>query len=234
MKKISSYKFNTMYFVAQVLATWLTIFATPYAMSQNETCPLGPSQHLNENFPATTLILATNEYPESEIEKMITTLFKNNNIDRLPKIILFGSQGNIFDQLSSENQQKWNAKVSTISDHVTWAQDFFEGFVNKEGKPFIRVVKGYKKGEDHYQSYMKAQNDLSLALDQDGIGTDTSEPINKKSELYAKNGHKGGNIESTNEGFCLIGNSDLSESEWDDLANQIRMKCLTTNHFLNF
>lgn len=220
MEKISSYKSYTLQFGVQVLATWLTIFAAPPAMSQNETCPQGPSQHLNENFPAKTLVLATDQYPTSEIEKIITTLFKNNDMDRLPKIILFGSPRNLFDQLSSESQQKWNAKVSTISDQITWAQDFFEGFINKDGKPFIRLVKGYKKGEDHYQNYMKAQKDLSIALDQDGIGTDTLEPINKKSNLYAKNGHKGGNIESTNEGFCLIGNSDLSESEWNDLANQ--------------
>lgn len=194
-------------------------------MSQNEIfCPQGPSQHLNENFPAKVLVLSTQEYSITDLRKIILTLFQNNTKDMVPKIILFTVEDKtriLFDELSPEYKEKWLNSVKVISSQVVWAQDFFEGFVNPWGAPFIRLLKGYKKGGDknQYENYFRAQTLLSDTLSKD-FNISTQNSINDSSNEAAKNGHKGGNIESTNEGYCLIGNSDLNEKEWDELAHQ--------------
>lgn len=101
---------------------------------------------------------------------------------------------------------------------------FFEAFNDKKGSAFVRLVKGYKKNSSHLREYENAQLHLTEKLKD--LGVSIQQSINN-SDQPAKNGHKGGNIESTNEGFCLIGNADLTEGEWADLANQ---SCGGTNN----
>ncbi|MGZ6470543.1 MAG: hypothetical protein ACXWRZ_05250 [Bdellovibrio sp.] len=142
----------------------------------------------------------------------------------VPNIVLFDQEDKtriLFDELNPEHKEKWLSLVKVIPSQVVWAQDFFEGFVNARGDAFIRLVKGYKKGGDknQYVNYLSAQTLLSDMFSKE-FNISTQTPINDSSNEPAKNGHKGGNIESTNEGYCLIGNSDLNEKEWNELAHQ--------------
>lgn len=194
-------------------------------MSQNEIfCPQYPSQHLNENFPVKVLALSTQNYSITDLRKIFHTIFQNNSKELGPNIVLFNQDDKaqiLFGELNPEYKEKWLNLVKEVPSLVIWAQDFFEGFVSTQGTPFIRLVRGYKMGGDknQYENYLSTQALLSDMFSKEfNIATQT--PINDISNEPAKNGHKGGNIESTNEGYCLIGNSDLNEKEWDALARQ--------------
>ncbi|OQW47625.1 MAG: hypothetical protein A4S09_15035 [Proteobacteria bacterium SG_bin7] len=214
---------DLLFFTVKTLVILLTFFVIKKADAVENLCPMGPSQHLNENFNTNTVIVAVDEYPVSEIEKIILTVLQNNLEKDTPKIILLGTKGellSIYKKLEPEYKEKWDKFVTLIDRDVTWAQDFFEAFIDSNGQPFIRMVSGYKKnGKPYiYEKYAEVQSLLSTQFKAFNIPVQT--PINIYSGQPSKNGHKGGNIESTNEGFCLIGDSDLTDTEWNELAIQ--------------
>lgn len=196
----------------------LTIFAPMRALSQNETlCSAGPSLHLNENFDTTTLIISSQNYDKDSLAKILIPVLSDKNT---PQIIVFDRDGkttSLKESLDSGLKAKWLDYVTVFQDAVVWSQDFIESFNDKNGSSFIRLVNGYKKNDSHFNEYVNAQTHLTEKLK--SLGISTQQPINP-GDMRAKNGHKGGNIESTNEGYCLIGNADLTDSEWNELAIQ--------------
>lgn len=122
--------------VVQLIVSF-TIFAQG-ALSQDTICPKGPSQHLNENFPVKTLVLAVDEYPRTEIEKVVQTVFQNNSSENMPNLILFDGLNKTQDLFSNLNSKSKEA-VKLLSDSVVWSQDFFEAFVDQEGRTFCSL-----------------------------------------------------------------------------------------------
>lgn len=196
----------------------LTIFAPIRALSQDETlCSVGPSLHLNENFNTTALIISSQNYDKDSLAKILIPVLSDKNT---PQIIVFDRDGktdSLQENLGSPFRAKWSEHVTVFQDAVVWSQDFIESFNDKNGSAFIRLVNGYKKNDSHFNEYTNAQAHLIEKLK--SLGISIRQPINP-GDLPAKNGHKGGNIESTNEGFCLIGNADLTANEWNELATQ--------------
>jgi len=201
-----------------ILFTCITFFAPLKALSQNEMkCNSGPSLHLNENYDTTVLIISAQNYDIKALYKIITPVLSDYKV---PQIIIFDRDGKaraLQNGLNPNLQAKWSTNVTIFQDAVVWSQDFFEAFSSKEGSAFIRLVKGYKKDGPQFKDYTDAQLHLTEKLRE--LGITNQQPINI-GERPAKNGHKGGNIESTNEGFCLIGDADLQDSEWNEIANQ--------------
>ncbi|MBL7544180.1 MAG: hypothetical protein JNL11_10200 [Bdellovibrionaceae bacterium] len=206
------------YIVLLKIIICLTFFASKKALSQNETfCSAGPSQHLNENFDTSILVISSQNYNTNSLEKILITVLSE---EKTPRIIVFdrdGKTNSLQENLNSFLRAKWSDYVTVFQDAVVWSQDFVEAFNDKNGSAFIRLVNGYKKGDAHFNEYANAQDHLIEKLK--NIGISIRQPINP-GDRPAKNGHKGGNIESTNEGFCLIGNADLTDSEWNELASQ--------------
>lgn len=195
----------------------ITFFVSPSFAQSERYCSNGPSLHLNENFTTNTLAVSALSYKQEDLKELVKSLLSQNNT---PQIIVYdgsNKSGSIFESLSQDLKSKWLKHVTIFQDTVTWSQDFFESFNTKSGSPFIRLVNGYKKQDSHYNDYLVAQGHLTEKLKV--LGIDTREAINPEGKT-AKNGHKGGNLESTNEGYCLIGDSDLSDSELSELVNQ--------------
>ncbi|MCK6599057.1 MAG: hypothetical protein L6Q37_11890 [Bdellovibrionaceae bacterium] len=195
-----------------------TFFAPVLALSQDKTtCSNGPSLHLNENFDTITLVISAQNYDEITLSKIIVPVLSD---EKNPQIIIFdrdGKTNSIYQSLNFNLKNKWLEYITVFQNAVVWSQDFFEAFNDKKGSAFIRLVNGYKKNDSHFKEYEKAQFNLQEKLK--SLGISHQQQINI-GDQQAKNGHKGGNIESTNEGFCLIGDADLTDSEWADLAKQ--------------
>lgn len=182
-----------------------------------EECSVGPSQHLNENFDTSALIISSQNYDNESLAKILIPVLSDK---KTPQIIIFDREGKttpLQENLGSFLRAKWSDYVTVLQDAVVWSQDFVEAFNDKNGSAFIRLVNGYKKNGTHFNEYVNAQTQLIEKLR--NLGISIQQPINP-GDSPAKNGHKGGNIESTNEGFCLIGNADLTDSDWNEIATQ--------------
>jgi len=215
-----------------ILILFITLLSN-FSYTVTNTCENRFSFHLNENYPAKVIVISGLAYTSEDLKTMVLTIFKNQK-ENAPYIILLGVPINplidwdqeinqITDDLPLRDFYKQHLKEFHVS--TTWAQDFFESFYDSNEKiNFIRLVQGYKLSEqNHYKGYLKAQEVVSKQL-QEILGKKirVTSPINNNNPLIAsKNGHKGGNIESTNEGHCLIGDADLSTQEWDTLSSQV-------------
>ncbi len=192
------------------------------------TCEGRKSFHLNENFPAKVVVISTSDYKYEDIRQMIFAILKNNDGD--VKVVSIDSGNNFFRlreeiknlDLPDGKKEKYLRAFIFVLGTARWSQDFFESFYDGFlRKPFLRMVEGYKYGDPQvgrYEGYYKTQEMISQIL-RNEAGVTVREAINHYSPVKsAKSGHRGGNIESTNEGHCLIGSSDLNADEWSEVA----------------
>ncbi len=114
-------------------------------------------------------------------------------------------------------RERWLAALTTtIGRSTNWQQDFYQSYVDSQGRPQARELAHYRARPSAVTSY----RNLSEAL-QRACGVQSGDPIFPENPTDYANGMAGGNIEAGPNGICFLGDDKLTEQQRSSYGRRV-------------
>lgn len=195
------------------------------------------TQLIAENYYPAMAVSVTDQFGQDFFVSFVMKALRAQP-DRPPQFLVSAGSGSMSELKAAiekeapdaKTRERWLSALTSISGKTwEWQQDFYQPGVDpKTGRPVLREATVFREtmASSPYFSWIPRignliagtpfENVAKAASDSCGIETGDEIPYSGSPQV----GHKGGNIEATVGGLCLIGDAAFSNFQWTDLAEK--------------